>query len=324
MVIYVVGDNGASGEGTLIGTTNNMMVQNGFPDTVEDQLEVIDGIGGKDFENHYAVPWAWAGSSPFQWMKRVPSHFGGTRNGLIVSWPEGIKAKNEKRTQFHHVVDIAPTIYEAAGIEIPTKVNGVEQSPMAGVPMNYSFDGADKEGTRKTQYFEVAGHMAIYHDGWMASAFHGVPWAFIGSKGFDDVTWELYNIDEDFSQANDLAKSHPEKLEELKKIFDEEANKYDVYPLDDRYAERVVNPNRPSITRGKKHFRYYQAQCAYQKVVLLRSTHVATPLNPSWTTTMVMKVSSLLLGVMWLATPSILKMASCTTTTTSSTKNASM
>ncbi|MGR5276094.1 sulfatase-like hydrolase/transferase [Vibrio rotiferianus] len=258
MVIYVVGDNGASGEGTLIGTTNNMMVQNGFPDTVEDQLEVIDGIGGKDFENHYAVPWAWAGSSPFQWMKRVPSHFGGTRNGLIISWPEGIKAKNEKRTQFHHVVDVAPTIYEAAGIETPTEVNGVEQSPMAGVPMNYSFDGADKEGTRKTQYFEVAGHMAIYHEGWMASAFHGVPWAFIGSKGFDDVTWELYNIDEDFSQANDLAKSHPEKLEELKKIFDEEANKYDVYPLDDRYAERVVNPNRPSITRGKKHFRYYQ------------------------------------------------------------------
>ncbi|WP_075590500.1 arylsulfatase [Labilibacter marinus] len=258
MVVYVVGDNGASGEGTLIGTINNMMVQNGFPDNLEDQLAVMDELGGKDFENHYAVAWSWAGSTPFQWMKRVPSHFGGTRNGLVISWPQGIKAKNEKRTQFHHVVDIAPTIYKAAGIKIPSVVNGAKQAAIAGISMNYSFDDADAEGKRNTQYFEVAGHRAIYHDGWVAASFHGVPWAFTGSVGFDNETWELYHIDEDFSQSNDLAESNPEKLAELKAIFDQEAEKYNVYPLDDRYAERALNPLRPSITRGKTHFKYNQ------------------------------------------------------------------
>lgn len=258
MILYVVGDNGASGEGTPIGTINNMMVQNGFPDNIEDQLAVMDELGGKDFENHYAVPWAWAGCAPFQWMKRVPSHFGGTRNGLVISWPEGIKAKNEKRTQFHHVVDIVPTIYKAAGIPIPDNVNGVEQSEMAGIEMNYSFNNAKADSKRKTQYFEVGGHMAIYHEGWVAASFHGVPWAFTGSVGFDDEVWELYNVTEDFSQANNLAEANPEKLAELKTIFDQEAKKFNVYPLDDRYAERALNPLRPSITRGKKHFKYYQ------------------------------------------------------------------
>ena len=258
MVIYVVGDNGASAEGTPIGTINNMMVQNGFPDSVEEQLDVLDKIGDKEFENHYPVAWAWAGSTPFQWMKRVPSHLGGTRNGLIISWPEGIKAKSELRNQYHHVVDIVPTIYEAAGITTPATVNGVEQMPMAGTSMMYTFDNADIESTRKTQYYEIGGHRAIYHDGWMASSFHGVPWAFTGSVGFEDETWELYNIEEDFSQSVNLADKHPKKLEELKEIFDQEANRYNVYPLDDRYAERALNPLRPSVTRGKKHFRYYQ------------------------------------------------------------------
>ncbi|MBD0405188.1 arylsulfatase [Flammeovirga sp. EKP202] len=258
MVIYVVGDNGASGEGTPMGTINNMMVQNGFPDSLEDQLKVMDELGSKEFENHYAVPWAWAGCAPFQWMKRVPSHFGGTRNGLVISWPEGLKSKNEKRTQFHHVVDIAPTIYEAAKIKTPSHVNGVEQTPMAGVPMNYSFESEEVESTRKIQYFEVGGHHAIYHDGWVASAFHGVPWKFTGSVGFDSVKWELYNVEEDFSQSTDLADKYPEKLAELIELFDEEAKKYNVYPLDDRYAERALNPLRPSITRGKKYFKFYQ------------------------------------------------------------------
>ncbi|OHX64456.1 arylsulfatase [Flammeovirga pacifica] len=258
MVIYVVGDNGASGEGTPMGTINNMMVQNGFPDNLEEQLKVMDELGSKDFENHYAVPWAWAGCAPFQWMKRVPSHFGGTRNGLVISWPEKIKSKGEKRTQFHHVVDIAPTIYEAADIQFPKKVNGATQIPLAGTSMSYSFEDAEKESTRKTQYFEVGGHHAIYHEGWVASAFHGVPWKFTGSVGFDSVHWELYNVEEDFSQANDLAEKHPEKLKEMIEIFDQEAKKYNVYPLDDRYAERALNPLRPSITRGKKHFKYYQ------------------------------------------------------------------
>ncbi len=258
LIIYLAGDNGASAEGTLIGTINNMMVQNGFPDNVEDQLKVLDELGGKDFENHYAVPWAWAGCAPFQWMKRVPSHFGGTRNGLIISWPQGIRAKNEKRTQFHHVIDIAPTIYKAAGVPIPTSVNGVKQVPIAGVPMNYSFDSAEAEGTHKTQYFEVGGHMAIYHDGWVAASFHGVPWDFSGSVGFDSLKWELYNIEEDFSQAYDSAKIYPEKLKSLKDMFNQEAEKYNVYPLDDRYSERVSNPLRPSITKDKTYFKYYQ------------------------------------------------------------------
>lgn len=256
MVMYIVGDNGASAEGSLEGTLNNMMTQNGFPDDVDRQLAALDELGGPEYENHYAVPWAWAGSAPFQWMKRVPSHFGGTRNGLIVSWPKGIKAKNEKRTQFHHVIDIAPTIYEAAGIKFPNNVNGVEQIQLAGVPMNYTYENANAKDTRTTQYFETGGHRAIYHEGWVAASFHGVPWQLSGSVGFDNDVWELYNIEEDYSQANDLAKQYPEKLEELKAMFKAEAEKFNVYPLDDRFAERGFNQARPSITRGKTTFKY--------------------------------------------------------------------
>ncbi|MCU4155282.1 arylsulfatase [Carboxylicivirga sp. A043] len=256
MVIYIAGDNGSSAEGSLTGTLNNMMTQNGFPDNVERQLAVLDEIGGPNHENHFAVAWAWAGCAPFQWMKRVPSHFGGTRNGMVISWPAGIKSKGEVRTQFHHAVDIAPTIYQAAGIDIPTSVNGVKQVPMAGVSMNYTFEDTNAKDTRSTQYFETGGHRALYHDGWVAASFHGVPWELMGSIGFKDNKWELYNINEDFSEANDLAASEPEKLEELKAIFDKEAQKYNVYPLDDRFAERASNPNRPSLTKGKTTFKY--------------------------------------------------------------------
>ncbi|MEH0158435.1 arylsulfatase [Limibacter armeniacum] len=256
MIIYIIGDNGSSAEGSMTGTLNNMMTQNGFPDNVERQLKEMDNLGGPEHENHFAVPWSWAGSTPFQWMKRVPSHFGGTRNGMIVSWPASIQAKGEKRTQFHHVIDIAPTIYEAAHIEMPTRINGVDQTPLAGVPINYSFSDANAADTRTTQYFETGGHRAIYHDGWVAASFHGVPWELSGSVGFKNNQWELYNIEEDFSEASDLSKDHPEKLEELKGIFDEEAKKFNVYPLDDRFVERATNPNRPSVVRGKTEFIY--------------------------------------------------------------------
>lgn len=256
LIIYVTGDNGASAEGTMVGTLNNIMTQNGFPDSIERQLAVINEIGGAKHENHYAVPWAWAGSTPFQWMKRVPSHLGGTRNGLIISWPKGIKSKGEIRNQFHHVVDIAPTIYQAVGITMPEKVNGVAQIPIVGTSMNYSFDDANAESTHHTQYFETGGHRAIYHDGWIASSFHGVPWQLTGSIGFDGNKWELYNIDEDFSQSVDLAQIYPEKLKQMQKLFDIEAEKYSVFPLDDRFVERVQNPHRPSMTRGKEIFRY--------------------------------------------------------------------
>jgi arylsulfatase len=256
LIIYIAGDNGPSAEGSLTGTTNNVMTQNGIPDSVEAQMEEIDEIGGPKHENHFPVGWAWAGSSPFQWMKRVPSHFGGSRNGLVISWPAKVKANGEIRNQFHHVIDIAPTIYEAVGIPEPTSVNGIEQTPIAGVSMGYTIADPKAEGRRKTQYFETGGHRAIYHDGWVATAFQGVPWELTGSKGFDNTKWELYNIEEDFSEAVDLADKNPEKLKELQAIFDQEAEKFNVYPLDDRFAERAVNPERPSVTRGKNSFSY--------------------------------------------------------------------
>ena len=256
LIIYVAGDNGPSAEGSLTGTLNNMMTQNGIPDTVEDQLPKIDEIGGPMHENHFPVGWAWAGSSPFQWMKRVPSHFGGTRNGMVISWPARIKDKAGLRTQFHHAIDVVPTILEAANIPEPKTVKGVTQTPMAGTSMVYTFDDPKASSHRTTQYFETGGHRAIYRDGWVAASFHGVPWELSGSIGFENNTWELYNIEEDFSEAVDLSEKYPEKLKELEGIFDAEAKKYNVYPLDDRFVERVVNPERPSVTRGKTHFEY--------------------------------------------------------------------
>ncbi|RGP54431.1 arylsulfatase [Pseudomonas abyssi] len=256
LIIYVAGDNGPSAEGSITGTLNNIMTQNGVPDTVENQLPVIDEIGGPEHENHYPVGWAWAGSSPFQWMKRVPSHFGGTRNGMIISWPARIKNVGGMRTQFHHSVDVTPTILDAVGVNEPKEVNGAEQMPMAGVSMSYSFADADAAGTRHTQYFETGGHRALYHDGWVAASFHGAPWQLTGSVGFENNRWELYNIEEDFSESNDLAARYPDKLAELQALFDQEAKKFEVYPLDDRFSERAVNPQRPSFTQGRTRFSY--------------------------------------------------------------------
>jgi len=256
LIIFVAGDNGPSAEGSLTGTLNNMMTQNGIPDTVEDQLPKLDEIGGPMHENHFPVGWAWAGSSPFQWMKRVPSHFGGTRNGLVISWPARIKDEGGLRSQFHHAIDVVPTILEAASLPEPKVVNGVKQTPMAGTSMMYTFDNPDVPSHRRTQYFETGGHRAIYHDGWVAASFHGVPWELSGSIGFKNNKWELYNIEKDFSEAVDLSDKYPEKLKELEGIFDAEAKKYNVYPLDDRFVERAQNPERPSVTRGKTHFEY--------------------------------------------------------------------
>ena len=256
LVIFIAGDNGPSAEGSVTGTLNNMMTQNGVPDTVESQITKLDELGGPLHENHYPVGWAWAGSSPFQWMKRVPSHFGGTRNGMVVSWPKKIGDKGGLRTQFHHVIDVAPTIYSAAGVTLPHAVNGIVQIPLAGVDMAYTFADAKAPSTRTTQYFETGGHRAIYHDGWVAASFHGVPWALTGSIGFENNKWELYNIEKDFSQAVDLAAQQPEKLKELQAVFDQEAMKFDVYPLDDRFAERGMIPDRPSVVKGRNSFRY--------------------------------------------------------------------
>jgi arylsulfatase A-like enzyme len=256
LVFFICGDNGPSAEGSLTGTTNNMMTQNGVPDDVQSQLKVIDEIGGPKHENHYPVGWAWAGSAPFKWMKRVPSHFGGTRNGMVVSWPAKIADRGGLRSQFHHVIDIVPTIYDVAGVAFPDSINGVKQTPLAGVSMAYTFGQPSAPSTRLTQYFETGGHRAIYHDGWIAAAFHGVPWVLRGSVPFEQDKWELYNITEDFSEADDLAAQNAGKLREMQAIFDQEAKKYDVYPLDDRFSERAQDPNRPSVTRGRTSFTY--------------------------------------------------------------------
>jgi arylsulfatase len=186
------------------------------------------------------VGWAWAMDAPFQWTKQVASHFGGTRNPLIVHWPAGIKARGETRTQFHHVIDVVPTILEACAVPEPAAVNGIPQKPIEGVSMLYSFDDAPAKGRRTTQYFELATNRAIYHDGWVACSRYGLPWVTAGrGDGFLEAPWELYNIDEDFSQAHDLAASNPDKLKQLQAKFIEEARKYDVFPLDPRFTERL-------------------------------------------------------------------------------------
>lgn len=258
LIICIAGDNGCSPEGGLTGTINNMATQNGFPDDFSVMLKAIDEIGGPKHENNFAVCWAWAVNTPMQWTKQVSSHFGGTRNGTIISWPAKIKDVGGVRSQFHHVTDIAPTIYEAAGITMPEKVNGVTQVPLAGVSMVYSFADAKAEDQKKTQYFEIMGNRAIYHDGWMASARHGLPWVLLGRTGdFDKDEWELYDLTKDFSQANNVAEQFPDKLKELQAVFDAEAKKYNVYPLDDRFSERAAVADRPSIMGDRTSFTYY-------------------------------------------------------------------
>ena len=260
LVILIVGDNGPSAEGTLQGTLNNMATQQGVEDDFQHMLDHIDEIGGPLHENHYPVGWAWAGSAPFQWMKQVASHFGGTRNGMVVSWPKRIVDHGGLRRQFHHVIDIAPTIYEAAGIEVPSTVNGVAQQPVEGISIAYTFDktNADAPSQRTTQYFEMFGNRAIYRDGWVAAARHGrLPWLTVGSVDFSQDTWELYNITEDFSQATDLAARYPDKLKELQALFLDEARRYNVLPLDDHFAERADPSSRPSTIFGRSAFTYF-------------------------------------------------------------------
>ncbi|WP_199229900.1 arylsulfatase [Luteibacter sp. OK325] len=257
LIIYIVGDNGPSAEGSLTGTLNNMKTQLGLLDDVSTILSHIDEIGGPLHENHYPVGWAWAGSSPFQWMKQVASHFGGTRNGLVISWPNVITDHGALRTQFHHAIDIVPTLLDAAGIPEPRSVNGVPQKPIEGISMAYTFDRADAPSRRVTQYFEMLGNRAIYHDGWVAGCLHGrLPWLTSGGANFDDDTWELYNIEDDFSQSNDLARKELTRLRDLQDRFMAEAARYDVLPLDDRFAQRADPALKPSHMRGKKHFVY--------------------------------------------------------------------
>jgi len=257
LVIYMAGDNGSSAEGGLNGLLNEMTFFNGIPEALDAKLQAIDTLGSDKHYNHFPAAWAWAMDTPFQWTKQIASHFGGTRNGLAISWPKGIEARGEIRDQFHHVIDIAPTILEVVGVEAPIEFNGVPQKPIEGVSMAYTFEDADAADRRTTQYFEMLGNQGIYHDGWMASAIRGVPWLSENPPGdLLNMPWELYHVDEDFSQAKNLAKENPEKLQELVKLFFAEAAKYNVLPLDDRKTERLNVANRPSLTEGRKSFTY--------------------------------------------------------------------
>jgi arylsulfatase A-like enzyme len=239
LFIYVDGDNGASAEGGLEGTYNEMMALNGIPGKAEQMLGYYDEWGSPNTFPHFSVGWAHACNTPFQWAKQVASHFGGTRNGMVVHWPNGIKAKGEIRSQFTHVTDLAPSIMEAAGLPFPTSVNGTVQIPFSGNSFLSTFDNANAAETHTTQYFEMFGNRGIYQDGWVACTRHSIPWV-LGAQlpPLKDDVWELYNVNEDFSQANDLASKNPEKLKELKAVFEKEAIKNHVFPIDDRRAER--------------------------------------------------------------------------------------
>jgi hypothetical protein len=258
LVIWEIGDNGASMEGTLNSVFNEMSSLNGVPEDTSYVVKHIDEIGGPNSYNHFPVGWAWAMNTPFQWGKQVASHFGGTRNPVVMSWPARIKDKGGARTQFHHVIDVVPTILEAARVTAPTELNGVKQKPIEGVSMMYSFDDPKAKEQRPTQYFEMFGNRALYHEGWIAVCRHGrLPWENAGSYDFDKDKWELYNVEHDFSEANDVAAQNPDKLRELQDLFLVEAKKYDVLPLDDRFAERADPSLRPSLIEDKTSFTYY-------------------------------------------------------------------
>jgi len=261
LIIYISGDNGSSPEGTPNGTPNEMTTFNGIDVPVADQMKVIDLWGSDQTYPHMAVGWTWAMDTPYKWTKQIASHFGGTRNGMAISWPGHIKDAGGIRNQFHHVIDIVPTILEATGIPAPVEVNGVQQRPIEGVRMAYTWDkaNADVPSTRTTQYFEMAGMRAIYHEGWIASTTpFRAPWNITAKTPKDvvnDVKWELYDLTKDWTQFNDVAKENPQKLEELKDLFWVEASKYQVLPLDASGFTRSI-AQRPSIVAGRSEFNY--------------------------------------------------------------------
>ena len=231
LIYCIIGDNGASAEGTPRGTFNELLVLNGASqlETTEFMASKIDLFGTPEAYNHYAVGWAHAMDTPYQWTKQVASHWGGTRNGTIVSWPNGIEAKGEIRNQFHHVIDVAPTVLEAAGLPAPTFVNRIQQAPLEGVSMAYSFDDATAVDRHTTQYFEMFVNRGIYHQGWTAVTRHSTPWVMAELPSIDRDVWELYGPD-DWTQAHDLAAEQPERLAHLQRLFLIEATKYNVLP----------------------------------------------------------------------------------------------
>lgn len=262
LIIYIQGDNGASAEGRLNGLYNELTILNGVEEDYQATLRHMDELGGPLTHNHYPAGWAHAMDTPFQWTKQIASHFGGTRNGLVISWPRRIKDRGGIRSQFHHVIDIAPTVLEAAGVTMPAVLNGAPQKPIEGVSMMYSFTDAKAPSTHRTQYFEMFGNRAIYSDGWIASTTPPyLPWDTAPRGGrhlkVDEYTWELYRLTDDFSQAVDLARKEPEKLRQMQDLFWEEAARHNVLPLDNTRVTRLNVGIRPSLTDGRRSFTYY-------------------------------------------------------------------
>lgn len=262
LIIYIQGDNGPSAEGSMQGTTNEVgTIANGVVEDLPFLLSMLDKLGGPQSYGHYPVGWAQAMASPFSWMKQVASHFGGTRNGMVISWPKRIKDVGTIRRQFHHVIDVAPTLLDAVGVEAPLILNGIPQKPMEGVSMLYSFADPKAPTKHPTQYFELLANRALYHDGWIASTTpKRAPWVGVGGttkNPADEYEWELYHVETDFSQSDNLVKKNPKKLRELQDLWWAEAAKYNVLPLDDHFTERTDVTIRPSLTRGRTKFTYY-------------------------------------------------------------------
>jgi arylsulfatase A-like enzyme len=281
LIFYIVGDNGASAEGGMSGLFNEYTYFNQVPETVQEILKHYDELGGPTTYPHYAAGWAVAGDTPFTWTKQIASSYGGTRNGMVVHWPKGIKAKGELRSQWHHVIDVAPTILESAGLPEPKSVNGTVQTPIEGVSLAYTFADAKAPNRHTTQYFEIFGNRAIYHDGWLAGTVHRAAWEFKVRRPLEEDIWELYDTQSDFSLSNDLAAKNPEKLKEMQALFLKEAVKYIVLPLDDRLAERFVAAlvGRPDLMAGRTSLTVYDGMTGMTENVFLdlkNHSHVIT------------------------------------------------
>jgi arylsulfatase A-like enzyme len=281
LVFYILGDNGTSAEGGMSGMFSEMTYFNGVQENVADILKHYDELGGPMSYPHMAAGWAVAGDTPFTWTKQVASNFGGTRNGMIVQWPKRVTAKGEIRSQFHHVIDVAPTVLEAAGLPEPKIVNGTPQTPIEGVSMLYTFDDAKADSRHKIQYFEIFGNRAIYADGWFAGTLHRAPWEMKPRVALLDDKWELYDTRVDFSQANDLAAQNPAKLKELQDLFMKEAVKYRVLPIDDRVVERVNAElaGRPDLMGGRMSLTLYPGMKGMSENVFINVKNRSLTIN---------------------------------------------
>jgi arylsulfatase A-like enzyme len=271
LIFFVYGDNGSSAEGGRNGMFSEMTYFNGVQEQVADMLKKLDKWGGPETYPHMATGWAVAFDTPYEWTKQVASDFGGTKVGMAIQWPQRIKNKGELRSQFHHVIDVAPTILEAAGIPEPRQVNSVAQRPMDGVSMIYSFDDASAKEQHTTQYFEMFGNRASYHEGWFARTIHKAPWEKKPRRELSEDIWELYDTSNDFSLVKDLSAKHPKKLVELQTLFMEEAARNHVLPIDDRTIERI-NPaiaGRPDLMAGRTSLTLAEGMTAMPEHVFL-------------------------------------------------------